>query len=61
MSKVNNWSTGFVAMGATAAPATLPVAETAFGRIAKAKVAMRIRAVNSIGTGPVNSVKTQTR
>lgn len=58
---MSRWGKGFVAMGATAAPATPPVAATAPGRIAKAKVEMRIRAVNSIGTGPVTSVKTKTR
>ena len=55
------WGKGFVAMGATAAPATPPVAPTAPGRTAKATVEMRICAANSIGTGPVTSVKTKTR
>ena len=58
---MSRWGKGFVAMGATAAHATPPVAATARGRIAKATVETRIRAVNSIGTGPVASVKTQTR
>ena len=58
---MSRWGKGFVAMRTTAAPATPPGAATAPGKIANATVEMRIRAVNSIGTGPATSVKTQTR
>ena len=61
VSQMSRWGKGFVAMRTTAAPATPPGAATAPGRIANATVEMRIRAVNSIDTGPATSVKTQTR